>query len=228
MTTPYGVTRRSAEKYVVADYLAEGKAAGVFAPEEYRSAARVLMHAVWPAIGDVVVRGREAMAWLRAAAKPALASVGATGEQCVWWETPSGFRASQAYFEYTAHRINTRLHGESRIKVTVETDEIDGVKHQSGMAPNFVHSLDAAHLHLTTAAAAECGITGLAMIHDDYGTHAADSQKLYGLIRQCFVAMYENNDPLAEFQARYPALPAPPASGTLAISEVLRSEFFFS
>jgi len=66
------------------------------------------------------------------------------------------------------------------------------------------------------------------MIHDDYGTHAANSQRLYEIIRRQFVAMYDNNDPIADLCLRYSCLPKPPAKGTLDIREVLKSDFFFS
>jgi DNA-directed RNA polymerase len=149
-------------------------------------------------------------------------------EPLIKWDTPSGFPASQAYFESKEHRINTRLHGPVKIKVLSETDDPDATRHASGLAPNFVHSMDAAHLQLTTAAAATHGINALAMIHDDYGTHAADSQKLFELIRREFVGMYDLHDPIADLCRRYPCLPKPPTKGELNIMEVLKSDFFFS
>jgi DNA-directed RNA polymerase len=89
--------------------------------------------------------------------------------------------------------------------------------------------MDASHLHLVAAAAgASENITALAMIHDDYGTHAADAQELFELIRKEFVSMYENNDPIADFAKKYPCVAPPPAKGSLDITEVLRSDFFFS
>jgi DNA-directed RNA polymerase len=226
MTTPYGVTCRSATEYVVQDYLKEGKAP-VFAPQEYYKAAIVLMHAVWPAIGDVVVKGREAMAWLKNCGKM-IPSKLHEDKPLITWATPSGFPASQAYFQEVVHRINTHLHGLIKIRMLRETDRPDVTRHTSGMAPNFVHSMDAAHLHLTTAACADAGIKSIAMIHDDYGTHAADSEALAKIIREQFVGMYEKNDPIGEFHARYPFCPQPPSRGTLDIREVLSSQYFFS
>jgi DNA-directed RNA polymerase len=66
------------------------------------------------------------------------------------------------------------------------------------------------------------------MIHDDYGTHAADAQALFDIIRKQFVAMYLACDPVAQFVERYPCCSAPPSKGTLDIMEVLESDFFFS
>lgn len=228
MTTPYGVTLMSATDYVIDDYLADADVKHPFDKTEYRKAATVLMKAVWPAIGDVVVKGREAMDWLKKGARLIIKTMAESSEPIIRWDTPSGFPASQAYFESTDHRIRTRLHGEVKIKVMSEIDEASVTKHASGLAPNFVHSMDAAHLHLSTNAAALRHINSLAMIHDDYGTHAADSQALFEIIRKEFVAMYDMNDPIADFAERYPVLPKPPCRGKLDIHEVLKSEYFFS
>lgn len=228
MTTPYGVTKRAAQDYIVTDYLKTGAASDHFQKTEWNKAASLLMEHVWPAIGDVVVKGREAMDWLKACASRILPKLDYDGDLAITWTSPSGFPACQAYFEAKVHRINTKLHGDMKIRVLSETDHPDRNRHINGMAPNFVHSMDAAHLHLTTAAAADGRIDALAMIHDDYGTHAANSQRLYEIIREQFVRMYEEHDPIAEFASKYPDLPAPPSKGGLEIREVLKSRFFFS
>lgn len=229
MTTPYGVTLLSATDYVLTDYLEDADIVHPFGTDKktMKNAARVLMKAVWPAIGDVVVKGREAMDWLKKGARKIVLNFPADGDQIIKWDTPSGFPASQAYFEEHIHRINTRLHGPVKIRVLSETDEADTTRHASGLAPNFVHSMDAAHLHLTSAAASAHSID-LAMIHDDYGTHAANAQALFDIIRRQFVIMYDMNDPIADLCERYPCLPTPPAKGELDIREVLKSDFFFS
>jgi DNA-directed RNA polymerase len=230
MTTPYGVTLMTATEYVVKDYLDDPDVVHPFGKDTKvkKAAARVLMKAVWPAIGDVVVKGREAMDWLKKGARAIVNNFNPELDPIIRWDTPSGFPACQAYFEEHVHRINTRLHGPVKIRVLSETDEPSMSRHSGGMAPNFVHSMDAAHLHLTTAAASVLSIDALAMIHDDYGTHAANSQRLYEIIRRQFVAMYDNNDPIADLCVRYSCLPKPPAKGTLDIREVLKSDFFFS
>lgn len=229
MTTPYGVTKRSAADYVVADYLRDPTVHHGFEKSEYMKAASLLMESVWPAIGDVVVKGREAMDWLRKSARLIVNATPADAEyHAITWTSPSGFPAFQSYYEFEEHRINTRLHGPMKIVVVTETDEADVHKHATGLAPNFVHSMDAAHLHLTTAACAAVSIDAVAMIHDDYGTHAANAQRLYEIIREQFVWMYENHDPIEEFHQRYSVTPAPPSKGTLDIREVLESRYFFS
>jgi DNA-directed RNA polymerase len=151
-----------------------------------------------------------------------------TDNPVITWVSPSGFPAVQAYYNVEVHRINSRLHGPVKLRVLTETDTADESKHVTGFAPNFVHSLDAAHLHLTAAAAADRGISNLAMIHDDYGTHAYHAEELFHLIRECFVTMYETSDPVADLRAKYPYLDEPPSRGTLDIRDVRKSDYFFS
>ncbi len=66
------------------------------------------------------------------------------------------------------------------------------------------------------------------MIHDDYGTHAADTQELYEIIRQSFVEMYSTHNPLEDFAKSYNIMNELPKFGTLDIQEVIESEYFFS
>lgn len=221
MTLPYGSTRFSCADFIVDDYLKQGKATQ-FAREEYRPAAQYLSHFVWDAIAEVVVKAREAMTWLQAGARQIIRA----GQGSVRWVTPAGFPVTQYYQEQDNHRIRTSLCGNAFLRLSVDNDTPDGHRHRNGIAPNFVHSYDAAHLHLVTVVATAEGLN-LAMIHDDYGTHAADAARLYRIIREVFVAMYESCDPLAQFAETYD-LPAPPARGALDLRQVLDSPYFFS
>lgn len=228
MTTPYGVTKRSATSYVVSDYLLS--AGSSLERKDMGKAAAYVMGHIWPAIGDVVVKARAAMDWLRKAAPKVLDAKKLMNDPdpVISWETPSGFLATQAYFDIEIHRIRTLLHGDVRIRVAAETDQPDVSRHATALAPNFVHSMDASHMQLVAAEASRRGIVDLAMIHDDYGTHAANAEQLFHIIREQFVSMYEQFDPLAMFADRYPEVGPPPEPGDLDIREVLRSDYFFS
>lgn len=224
MTLPYGSTRFSCADFIVSDYLKQGKAPEI--PKHlYLKAASYLSHVVWKAISFVVVKARAAMDWLQESSKVILRGAGIDS---ISWVSPSGFPAIQTYWELDVQRIRTKLHGTARIRVVSETDEPDVNHHTNGIAPNFVHSMDAAHLTLTTLRAKREGIDALAMIHDDYGCHARFAGKLYKIIREVFVEIYTTHDPLADFAARYPGLPPLPEKGKLDLSLVLDSEFFFS
>ncbi|MEJ1593522.1 DNA-directed RNA polymerase [Escherichia coli] len=224
MTLPYGSTRFSSGDYIAKDYLQHGKAVE-FTKAEYQQAANFLSFHVWDSIGEVVIAARSAMDWLQRSAVSILRGK-YDGEplQQITWDTPSGFRVFQVYDENDVVVINSKLMGGCRIKVGTWTDQPAVNHHKNGLSPNFVHSMDASHLTICTLA---CPEIDLAMIHDDYGTHARHAQTLFTRIRETFVRMYEENDPLAQFADSYPGLAAVPPRGTLDIREVLRSPYFF-
>jgi DNA-directed RNA polymerase, mitochondrial len=72
------------------------------------------------------------------------------------------------------------------------------------------------------------------MIHDSYGTLAADAPVLARTLRESFVRMYEHHDPLRELRndirTKWPEIDLPelPPKGTLDISAVLHSPYFFA
>ena len=74
------------------------------------------------------------------------------------------------------------------------------------------------------------------MIHDSYGTHACDADKLSLNLRQAFFDQY-SEDVLVKFKdelldllpekLKKEILPLPP-KGKLKLKEVLKSEYFFA
>lgn len=225
MTTSYGVTKRSAIRYVIDDYL---RVVDLGIPPRYHyNAASYLMDFVWPAISAVVIKGKEAMAWLDKAGKD-IVKWGDAPDGVISWVTPSGFLATQTYYDYEEHSVATKLFGHARIKVLVEGPEPSAARHSQGLSPNFIHSMDASHLHLTVNKMAERvpGVS-LAMIHDSFGTHAADTEIMYHVLREEFVRMYTEHDPIQDFAKRY-MIPNPPKKGNLDLSLVLQSRYVFS
>lgn len=224
MTLPYGSTRYSCADFIAQDYLSEGLVPE-FDEMEHLKAAQYLSKHVWKAIADVVVKAREAMDWLQQSATEIIAS----GENRIMWITPTGFPVVQAYWEEQVKQINSKLAGRTRLLVRSETSKADKRRHRNGISPNFVHSLDAAHLTRVTLACKAAGIDNLHMVHDDFGCPANRAADMYRIIREEFVKMYESNHPLVQFQARYPQATGPiPAQGNLDLREVLDSPFFFS
>ena len=128
------------------------------------------------------------------------------------------------------------------LKVTEETDTLDSMKQRTGIAPNFVHSMDASALvfAVNTAFKDEYGVKDFALIHDSFGTTAARSAALAKAIRVSFLKMYTDHDVIREFEAQVRQvleqsapefladLPAPPEKGDLDLKLVLKSLYFFS
>lgn len=221
MTLPYGSTQFSCTDSIAefvrdtdADWFGEGNAF---------VAARDLTPILWGSISEVVIAAREAMDWLQKCSRV----ITAAGEP-IRWDTPNGFPVCQAQFKTTdVLRLETTLG--KRLRIVEDTDKLDPVKQESGISPNFVHSMDANHMLATVKLAHERGIDSFACIHDDFGTHCCDIEIFHGCIRESFVALYDGSDPIGDFYSRYAHLgiDLPPKMGTLNIAEVLTSQFFF-
>lgn len=224
MTLPYGATRQSCTKYIFSDILTTDR--DFFKPQVFK-AARSLTPVVWESIGEVVVAAREAMDWLQKSA-----GIISKRNMPITWMTPDGFLVYQGQYEIETHRIVCELAGRMRLSIGYPSDKIDTGSQRLAISPNFVHSMDSSHLRETVRRMREEGIDWVAPIHDDYGTHACDTEALHRILREAFVSMYtDGNNPLHAYKARqeafYYKLPALPAEGTLDVSRVLDSKYFF-
>lgn len=225
MTLPYGSTRFSCADFIYSEYMAKHKAPE-FDKADYQRAARWLSVPVWDAIGNVVVKAREAMQWLQNASDELIDA----GIEEIYWRAPSGFMVRQRYGKEEYILVKTRLAGGVRIRPTIklELEEPCKLRHRNGIAPNFVHSHDAAHMCLLIVAADDAGLGHLAFIHDDYGTTADGTETLHRLIRETFVWMYEQGCPLSLLRDTYGITEPIPEYGDLDIKVVLESTYFFA
>ena len=232
MVLPYGGTLISSRSFVddfIAEQLEKGKA-NVFGERRFIAAA-YLAKLIWSSIGEVVIAARQAMDWLQKSSR-----LLSKESLPVSWTAPSGFPVLQAYPDISKRRVKTKF-GDQLIYLTLDEDKqgtVDSRRQANGISPNFVHSMDAAAMILAINKATEYGITSFAMIHDSYGTLAADTEVLSQALRVAFVEMYEDHDVLAEFKAEVEGmlsegeLPELPAKGSLELEQVLESDFFFA
>lgn len=234
MVLPYGGTFKSCMDYVreaVNDRLSAG-AENPFG-DALPKATALLAKQIWTSISDVVVAARQAMGWLQACARVCTAA-----RIPVQWTTPTGFVVKQDYREVSGNRVKSRFFGGIIYFTSVEpTKTIDASKQASAVSPNFVHSMDASALMLTIGRCLDEGINAFAMIHDSYGTHAADTDKLAHILRETFVQMYLDHDVLAEFRDELlrqlppefaSKVPPLPEKGELDLRSVLSSTYFFA
>lgn len=235
MTLAYGAKRYGYSQMVFDDTVGPWKAEK---PDTFPwegngwMAAQYMAGLIWEAVGSVVVAARDAMEWLQECTK-----VASEHAPEVEWVTPDGFMAKQKYTVPNMKRLELTFL-KARLRLSVDTGDekkLDKRKQASGIAPNFVHSLDAAHLRRTVIAAAQHGIGAFSLIHDSYGAHACNCGLLAKLLREEFFLMYSEHDVLAEFKGRLEAslpegvkLPAIPKKGNLNLYQVLESAFFFA
>ena len=134
------------------------------------------------------------------------------------------FPVYQRYNLSKSIQVDTTLSGGVRKNRVQELlPNTDARKHRNGLAPNFIHSLDAAHLVLTTAC-----MDGVPMnaVHDSFGCHAAEVPKLERSIRATFLELY-SVDVAGNLARQLSAAHEPPRVGTLDLTDVLNSLYFF-
>lgn len=220
MTLPYGATRQNCT-LSICSYAVEN---GLFRGEEFQ-AALFLSPIVWEAIEETVIKARQAMDWLKQ-----VALIACHQQLPVQWITPEGFHVHHAQYKHDAVEIRTILHGVKKLTVGKPTSTLQSHKQANGVAPNFVHSLDSSHLCSVVNRMKDIGIHDIGTVHDCYTTHANNVATLGRVIREEFVRMYTEHNPLMELYERMGeniSLPDPPEMGTLDLNCVLDSEYFF-
>jgi DNA-directed RNA polymerase len=240
MTLPYGSSQRSSRDFIdeaIRKKIKEKGVENVFQIDEEDDgifdAALFLNPLIWQAIGDTVKAAREGMKWL----KDCVVLVSKANSPMLW-QTPDGFPVEQAYYVQKVTKVKTHIAGEVTVlNLTEDTAEINKREQANGIAPNWVHSMDATAMRGAVRQSVEEGIGYFAMIHDSFGTHAGNSAPFARIIRESFVRLYTDNKPLEDFQRQVLALvtdkdaekvPAIPAKGTLELDQVLQSDFFFA
>jgi hypothetical protein len=160
-----------------------------------------------------------------------LAQVQAERGQFLSWENPSGFPVSSRYY-VSSRRPIYLSHGWRRSEFVVadgELPKINGRKVKSSAAPNFVHSLDAAHLARVVNRSVREGIEDVLSIHDCFACLAPHAHRFHEIIRGELELMYAEHDPLAALHFRNAgnASIAAPERGTLNLDNIRRAGFAF-
>ena len=149
-----------------------------------RYPANFLAELIWQSMRETIVKAYEGMEYLQA-----IAGIVSKEQLPIYWTTPTGFKVLQAKRDTKDIRIETKIGGRVVIINKDELPKISINKQKMSVAPNFIHSLDASVMMKTIDKAVRRGITHFAMIHDSYGTHAADAPALANILREAFVEM---------------------------------------
>lgn len=224
----YGFRDQLFEDIIKKD-MQEQKDASVFTEENCWQASAYMAKLIWNAVRTTVVAAVDGMKWLQDCAK----LVTKKG-QVVTWTTPMGLPVQQSYMECVSTQVRLRCAGKNiRLYGLNVTGNIDKRAQAQGVAPNFIHSMDASHLQLTVCNAVDAGIRHFAMIHDSYGAPVAQAKTMYKAVRQSFIEMYTEQDVLENFKNDMELLsdsklPSIPAKGTLNLTDILDSRYIFS
>lgn len=228
------------------------KKTGKEEPDDGFKASTVLAKAVWTAVTDVVKDASEGMKFFQKCAG-ALAHE----RKGLMWVTPVGLPVLHRYSEWDMKQVKMFMFDKSVPVVDATSEDIvteDGVfkkvralirtkpnehvnkdKAKSAVAPNLIHSMDSAHLMLTVNFAKQKGINAFSLIHDSFGTHAANTTEFFYTIREQFVQMYEDYCPFEEIAYQTTKsikdktkVPPIPKKGTLDLSGVINSLYAFA
>jgi len=229
MTLPYGSTQQSCRESVE-DYILDHCSTSPWDGYEAMRAAKYMSDVIWESISEVVIASRAAMGWLQKASRTM-----SKENLPIVWHTPLGFRVYQGTMKRTSQRVKTQLMGTCFLRLSTDTEEVDKYRQANGIAPNFVHSMDATHLMMTVLRDLSNQIQDWMMVHDSYGCHAGKVDYMRTLIQAAFYKLYSENDVLDQLRSelnfalidRKSVVPPTPEYGTLDITEVLDAEYFF-
>lgn len=235
MTLAYGSKQYGFREQILSDILhpaiEDGK--GEMFTASQIALASYMAKLIWQGVSDVVVKAVEAMKYLQEIAS----IVGSSGSP-VTWTTPMGLPVQQTYLEMETDVFRMRfMNTEKRWYIPHLTGNVDKRRQTQGIAPNFIHSMDASHLQWTINRCKRQGINHFSMIHDSYATSPAQADELFHTVRETFVEMYTKHDVLTDFredviqvlvgeEARK-STPKPPTKGKLDLNQVLESLYIF-
>lgn len=215
-------------------------------------ASMYIAKVVWRAVNEIVKDASEGMKFFQRCAQ-----VLAHERKGLTWVTPVGLPVLHKYTDWECKRVKLFLFDKSVpvseakahdkvegdgvlkwVKANIRTRPIEHInkdKAKSAVAPNVIHSMDAAHLMLTVLEAKAKGVTAFSLIHDSFGTHAGRTSEFFYTIRETFVEMYENYDPFEEIAYQTAKAledktkcPEVPGRGDLDLSQVINSLYAFA
>ncbi len=195
--------------------------------EPDRLKATVLAEDIWASCEELMSGVLSIMKFLKAGGR-ALAEAGVRPQ----WTTPSGFVAVMptailkrriSIMDAKGNMVKTQFGIEA-------ADEVDPNQVVRGMAPNFVHSYDAALVALVVSR----WDGPVTCIHDCFATTADQMDALRNLIHECFVELY-GSDAIQkvrnEFVHSAPlgvSVPLPPVRREMDLNRSLESEYMYS
>jgi DNA-directed RNA polymerase len=196
-------------------------------------AATYMAKLIWDAVGATVIKAVEGMSWLQD-----VAALISSGGNVVTWTTPNGLPVQQNYMKEEVVVKHLRFN-KARIRIYTtqekDTEEIDNNAQRNGIAPNFIHSMDACHLQRVVMAEKTAGNNNFMMIHDSFGTDCAHAGDLYKTIRSQFIGLYKDQNHLQTFMEQVAYLIPDdeevndiPSFGKLNLDDVAESDFCFA
>lgn len=226
MVRPYNGGLYSALRYVREWAIDQG---GLPITDDF-IACYYLAKVIWEAMDEVMSGTQQTMAWLGK-----VSDICVKHKLAVRWTTPTGFPVKQTYWQTRSRAVRTMI-GDTLRKHSLreDTEKLDARRMRNGLAPNYIHSLDASALMETVLLAGCAGVTQFALVHDSFATTAFWSEALAQSIREAYLRIFRE-DVLADFKREVELylpvgeeLPPLPDYGNLDIELIARSPYFFN
>lgn len=232
MTLPYGSTlfgMRDQLKEEMKAQADKGKPVlDVLDPKDEWKLICYLTNVIWKSIKETLVASVTMMDWLKEIAR----LISDNGHH-IEWTTPVGFRVRQYYKKTENIRIDaTYMNIRIQRRLTPTTNELYPRKQISGISPNMVHSMDAAHMMATVNRLLNKGVVDFSMVHDSFAVHLGHVETLAEELRDTFIEQY-NGEFIKEFHKQLELnhqqeLPSPPPLGQLDLNLIKDSRYFFN
>lgn len=237
MCDPYGISKYRVEYYIDA----EGHLNWIDEKKDRKYGAKRLANLIEQAKLEVMEHCNHGKLFV----KQLCGWVAGETGKAISFVTPSGFtfvnHYNKAYEQRSRIRIWNKgftLNKPAGLFFGMYSDEFDDDAATSGMPPNFVHALDAAHMSLTTHRMIDNGIEFFSHIHDSYGVLAPFVPMLRDATKETFYEIHVQDQlQLLLHRAeelvgkslpeQHPAWEHYRQRGSLDIREVLESEYLF-
>lgn len=167
MTNVYGVTSYGAKlqfKKVLSDV-------DSFPKDKLPECSAYLAKTVFKSIEDLFTCSKEIQDWLIAIS----IAISKRLNQPIEWTTPLDLPVVQYYFNEKSKAV-----------------KVDAFRQKNGCPPNFIHSLDATHMMLTSLYCEKKGINFVS-VHDSYWTHPINIEEMSKILREQFVNLYSDD-----------------------------------
>ena len=194
---------------------------------EAKEVTNLLTALLWEAINNRMQGPVKVMEWFHASAKKILKV-----SKTIDWTTPTGAPVRQRYMRQDTHRVTTSVYGVQSVTIAEEAEKANGYKHSGGIAPNVVHSYDAAALQRATVTAKKLGIISLVCIHDSFAAHCTKITELHAAVRYSYHSIFSEDQLTTlknQWENQYNVLLSDvPVIGDIDIDALLESDYFFA
>lgn len=175
MTTVYGVTAYGA-RLQIRKQLKNIR----FSPESLGVASIYLTKKTFHSLSEMFKSAREIQDWLTDCAKYIVQKDASHVE----WTSPLGLPIIQPYTRETKKSSNVSIQ-------TFQNNDkaVNRVKEKNAFSPNFIHSLDACHMMLTSLNCEMNGVTFVS-VHDCFWTHPSTVPIMNQICREQFILLH--------------------------------------